>query len=95
MLELEQAVEKILRLIPGAGSERIPLIEAYKRVATEPIVAEMDLPSFDNSSVDGYAVRAQDVAKASAQNPIPLNFPRVNASGYSRVHLCLGEPMRW
>jgi molybdopterin molybdotransferase len=81
MLELEQALEKILGAIPGARSERIPLSEAYRRVVAEPIVAAMDLPLFDNSSVDGYAVRAQDVAEASAQNPVSLKLAGKVAAG--------------
>jgi molybdopterin molybdotransferase len=81
MLELEHALEKILQSIPAARSERIPLGEAYKRVLAEPVVAEVDLPPFDNSSVDGYAVRAQDVAQASSQNPVALTLAGKVAAG--------------
>jgi molybdopterin molybdotransferase len=81
MLELEQALEKILESIPAARSERIPLGEAYKRVVAEPVVAAVDLPAFDNSSVDGYAVRAQDVAQASSQNPVALTLAGKVAAG--------------
>ncbi|HLX69749.1 MAG TPA: gephyrin-like molybdotransferase Glp [Verrucomicrobiae bacterium] len=81
MLELEQAVEKILGAIPSANSERVPLSEAHKRVATEPIIAAIDLPPFDNSSVDGYAVRASDVAQASSQSPVVLKLAGKVAAG--------------
>lgn len=83
MLELEQAVEKVLGAIPAARSERIVLSEAYRRVVMESIAAAIDLPPFDNSSVDGYAVRAQDVAQASSQNPVALMLSGKVAAGES------------
>ena len=71
MLELEQALEKILGSIPAARSERISVSEAYKRVVTEPITAAVDLPPFDNSSVDGYAVRAADAGPLDVIEEVP------------------------
>lgn len=81
MLELEQALEKILRAIPAPKVERVPLAQAHRRVLAEGILAPIDLPAFDNSSVDGYAVRAQDVAPASAQNPVSLTLAGRVAAG--------------
>lgn len=81
MLELEQALEKILGSLPAAKPERIPLTLADRRVLAEKILAPIDLPAFDNSSVDGYAVRAQDVALASAQNPVSLPLAGRVAAG--------------
>jgi molybdopterin molybdotransferase len=81
MLELEQALEKILGAVPAPKPERVPVTQAHRRVVTESILAPMDLPAFDNSSVDGYAVRAQDVAQASPQNPISLPLAGRVAAG--------------
>ena len=82
MLELEQAVERILGVIPLPKAERVPLSEAHRRVVVEKIQASIDLPPFDNSSVDGYAVRAEDVAGASPENPVSLLLAgRVAAGG--------------
>jgi molybdopterin molybdotransferase len=50
------------RLSPTAAAETVPLIEADGRVLAEDIVAPLDLPPFDNSAVDGYAVRFADLA---------------------------------
>jgi molybdopterin molybdotransferase len=72
MLELEQALEKILASIPAPKSELLPLAEAHRRVVAEKILTQTDLPPFDNSSVDGYAVRARDIASANSQNPVSL-----------------------
>ena len=81
MLELEQAVEKILGAIPAPNPERVPLTQAHRRVIAERILAPIALPAFDNSSMDGYAVRAQDVALASPQNPVSLPLAGRVAAG--------------
>jgi len=47
------------------GSERVPLAEALRRVLAEPVIAGVDVPNFDRSNVDGFAVRAADTIEAS------------------------------
>ena len=51
------------------GSERVPVHAALGRVTEEDVIAEKDLPPYDRSAVDGYAVRAQDTFEASQFNP--------------------------
>src|SRR5215472_7008394 len=95
MLELEQALDRILSAIPAAKSERIPLSEAHQRIAAQPVTAAVDLPPFDNSSVDGYAVRATDVARASPQKPASLNLAGKVAAGENfEGKLCAGQCIR-
>lgn len=48
----------------------IPLTEAFNRVLAEDLVAQEDLPRFDRSAVDGYAVRAEDTTGASQTKPM-------------------------
>ena len=72
MLELEQALEKLLAAIRGLPSETIPVRDALNRISAEPIPARCDLPVFDNSAMDGYAVRAEDVSGAGVGTPIRL-----------------------
>lgn len=58
---------------PGAWpTERVPLDAARGRVLAAAVRAEEQLPSFDNSGMDGYAVRAAEVAGASAGQPVRL-----------------------
>jgi molybdopterin molybdotransferase len=83
MLELEKALDIILASIPAPKSELIPLAEAHRRVATQEILAAVDLPPFDNSSVDGYAVRARDIAAANPHNPVSLSLAGKIAAGES------------
>src|SRR5215216_1260825 len=51
------------RIAVAAGVEDVPLIEADGRVLAEDICAPLDLPPFDNSAVDGYAVRFADLVE--------------------------------
>jgi molybdopterin molybdotransferase len=48
----------------------VPIIDAFERVLAEDVVAQEDLPRFDRSAVDGYAVRADDTTGASQQKPL-------------------------
>ncbi|MFQ5999227.1 MAG: gephyrin-like molybdotransferase Glp [Candidatus Bathyarchaeia archaeon] len=51
------------------GTERIPIHAALGRVTAEDVLADNDLPPFDRSAMDGYAVKAQDTFEASQFSP--------------------------
>lgn len=72
MQTVEEALAAVLAKIEALPGERVPLLEAQGRVLLEDVVADIDNPPFDNSAVDGYAVRAADTAGASAEKPILL-----------------------
>src|SRR5450432_3024261 len=57
-----------LRLHP-LGKEVVPLREALHRVLTDDILAEVDVPGFDRSNVDGFAVQARDTFGAMEEKP--------------------------
>ena len=81
MLPLEDALSRILTAIQPLGPESIAVTEAHGRVCAEDFSAALDLPAFDNSAMDGYAVRAEDVAKASAASPAELRVVGKVAAG--------------
>ncbi len=54
------------------GAETIPLSEALGRILASAVIADVDVPGFDRSSVDGFAVRANDTTGASERQPKPL-----------------------
>jgi molybdenum cofactor synthesis domain-containing protein len=56
------------------GAERVSLLEAHDRVLAEDIMAPIDVPPFDRSTVDGYAVRAVDTFGADEDRPVALKF---------------------
>ncbi|HWV98691.1 MAG TPA: gephyrin-like molybdotransferase Glp [Candidatus Acidoferrum sp.] len=74
MLELEDALARILSTMPTPAAETAALGEADGRVLSETIHSPLALPSFDNSSMDGYAVRAADVLSAKADAPVHLRL---------------------
>ncbi|MBI4325563.1 MAG: molybdopterin molybdotransferase MoeA [Chloroflexi bacterium] len=81
MLDLETAQERILGAIEPLGIEAVPLRAAAGRIAGARIPAPMDLPPFDNSAMDGYAVRAADVAEAGPAKPVALRLIGTVAAG--------------
>jgi molybdopterin molybdotransferase len=60
-------------LLGSMPTESVPLREAQGRVLAEALVAGVALPPFDNSAMDGYAVRAADVAGATDGAPVELS----------------------
>lgn len=62
MVSFEEARAIILDSVQSIGSERIHLLEATGRVLAEDVAAPWDMPLWDNSAMDGYAVRVQDCA---------------------------------
>jgi molybdopterin molybdotransferase len=73
LLSLEAAREAILAAVPGPlPSEVVALDRALGRVLAEPVVAAVTLPPWDNSAMDGYAVRASDLEAATEASPVRL-----------------------
>jgi molybdopterin molybdotransferase len=72
MISADQALQIVLENVTALGVERVPILEALGRVLGESISSSRDIPGFDNSAMDGYAVRAADVAGASEASPVKL-----------------------
>lgn len=74
MISLEEAQERILAAIEPLPAEKIRVQDALGRYLAAPIHSPVDLPPADNSSMDGYAVRAADLASATVENPVVLRL---------------------
>jgi molybdopterin molybdotransferase len=74
MLSVEEALARVLAAVPVLGSETVELTAALGRVLAEPVAATRDLPPWDNSSMDGYALRAADTAGATVERPARLRL---------------------
>jgi molybdopterin molybdotransferase len=72
MLSVENALQQILATVQPLNTETVNLPDAYGRILAVDIPASHDLPPFDNSSMDGYAVIAADVATSHPNNPVRL-----------------------
>lgn len=66
LLSIAEVRSKILATVPRLASETVGLADLAGRVLAEPVRATEDVPGWDNSGMDGYAVRADDVATAGA-----------------------------
>jgi len=76
LTNIDEAFSTLLKKLKPErlGSERIPIHAALGRVTAEDVTAENDLPPYDRSAVDGYAVRAQDTFEASQFSPKTLRL---------------------
>ena len=72
MISVAEHLARILDVVQPLAPLQLGLMDAHGCVLTEDVVAPAPLPSFDNSSMDGYAVRAADVAGASPDRPVVL-----------------------
>ena len=72
MLSVDEALQLILRDLKPLPDELVSLDEGLGRALAEKLIAEIDLPPFANSSMDGFALRAADLRGASADAPVQL-----------------------
>jgi putative molybdopterin biosynthesis protein len=99
--EAQQVIHKHLR--PKSSSiEEIPLLEAHNRVLAQNLVATMDIPPFNRSTVDGYAVKAEDTFGAEENRSSKLNvrgtvsigkLPRAKVASGKAAEIVTGAPM--
>lgn len=84
------------------GGEKIPLKEAYSRILLEDVVTKVNIPPFDRSTVDGYAVRAEDIYGAEENKPIALSIigtinvgepPKIEIRKNQSVEIVTGAPI--
>ena len=81
MLEFEEALARVLGAVPSPTSQVVPLSKAAGRVLAEQVRSPIDLPVFDNSAMDGYGLRAVDVASAKPDSPVLLRLAGKIAAG--------------
>jgi len=72
VITVAEHLARILDVISPLSPLQLGLMDAHGCVLTEDVVAPAPLPGFDNSAVDGYAVRLADVASATDQAPVVL-----------------------
>ena len=91
MLTVEEALTAILSRVRPLGTERVELLAALGRVLAEPIVSRRVIPPWPNSSMDGYALRAEDTRADGAGLRV---VGRVTAGSLPPRALGAGEAMR-
>ncbi len=95
MLSVAEARERILSQFKPVATESLSLVACGNRVLAVDIAAATDLPLFDNSSMDGFAVRAAESVNAAADARVTLRVVADIAAGSSpTVSLAKGEAAR-
>lgn len=91
LAEAKNAISKHLKPKP-LGTEEIPLLEAYNRVLVEDAVSTLDIPPFNRSTVDGYAVKAEDTFGAEEKQPAKLKVcGTVSIGELPKIAMAKGE----
>ncbi|EEZ3168373.1 molybdopterin molybdotransferase MoeA [Escherichia coli] len=70
LMSLDTALNEMLsRVTPLTAQETLPLVQCFGRILASDVVSPLDVPGFDNSAMDGYAVRLADIASGQ---PLPV-----------------------
>lgn len=75
MKSVAEHLADVLSLLPAGPSEPVPLADADGLILAEDVTSDVSLPPFDNSAMDGYAVRAQDLATVPVTLPVAEDIP--------------------
>ena len=104
IISIDEARELLVSHVrPMTRSERVPLAHAAGRVASADVMAQVSVPPFSRSAMDGYAVIAADTAGASHQTPVTLPITERVFTGNTPIHgisrgecseIATGAPLR-
>jgi molybdopterin molybdotransferase len=83
---VEEHLTKILELVEPLPPYEQPLLEAIGLPICQDVTATIDLPTFDNSAMDGYACRRDDLLDASEETPVRLPVVGESAAGQSKAY---------
>ncbi len=83
LMSYDDALDMVIRSAQVLDTERVCLSQALGRVLAEDVPSDTDKPLFDNSAMDGYCVRSEDVAHAGEENPVRLKVVGEISAGSS------------
>jgi molybdopterin molybdotransferase len=102
MLPYSDAVARVLAAIQPLEPSSLPIRDARGLAIAEPVVAEHDVPGFDNSAMDGYAIVSADTDDATADRPVVLRLvddlpagtePRITIARGTAAKIMTGAPL--
>ncbi len=102
MITFQEARDRILSEVSALPAESCALSSLLGRILAQDIISSFDIPPRDNSAMDGFAVRCQDIAAASPRNPVRLEViedvpaGRVSAKSVGRgqaIRIMTGAPI--
>ncbi len=74
LLPVEEALDIVLKHIPPPETEVLFIGEATGCILAEDVCSDTDKPAFDNSAMDGFAVRSEDIKEVSEESPVKLRI---------------------
>jgi molybdenum cofactor synthesis domain-containing protein len=89
MVSYQDALERMLKVVQPLASERLPLTTVYGRIVATPVVAPHPMPPFNQSLMDGYALRSSDTRPATPARPVRLRLGQTLTAGEQ-----LEQPLR-
>lgn len=97
-MSVAEALEKVMADLPAPTAVAVPLMDALGAVLAEDVVADVDMPPFDKAAMDGYAVRADDVASTpralTVVDDIPAGkFPTIPVGRGEASRIMTGAPV--
>lgn len=94
-IQVKEAIDLVLAYTQLHSTETVRLEDAYGRILREPIIAKHDVPPFDRSPYDGFAIRAEDSTGASGQDRIEFQvIDEIGAGQLAQRGLEKGEAVR-
>ncbi|MGB1253799.1 MAG: gephyrin-like molybdotransferase Glp [Candidatus Promineifilaceae bacterium] len=94
-LTVAEALARVLATVSILDSETVDLLDALGRVLASVVVAQNDLPSFDNSAMDGYVLLSADSQSATRETPVTLQVVGDIAAGtWPDLTLVAGQAAR-
>ena len=102
MMRVEEALKEVLNPITSLEPTNMAIGDTLNLVLAQTVKAPMDLPRWDNSGMDGYAVRASDIVGASKNNPKTLpvigeiaagSFPGIKLDPKTAIRIMTGAPI--
>ncbi len=81
MVRYQGALERMLKVVQPLASERLPLTAAYGRIVATPLIAPHAMPPFDQSLVDGYALRSSETRAATPTQSVRLALGQTLTAG--------------
>ncbi|HEY8517587.1 MAG TPA: gephyrin-like molybdotransferase Glp [Candidatus Binatia bacterium] len=95
MVSVADAIEAVMSAVVPTPAEEVPVAEAGGRVLAQEVTAPLDIPPFENSQMDGFAVRSEDLVGASPSTPVGLHvIGTVPAGRAAQVAVGRGEALR-
>lgn len=102
MLSVEEARDRVLSAVPLLNAEELPILQCLGQVLAQNAATNSDIPPWDNSAMDGYAVRHRDIAGAAPDFPKTLavigqlpagRWPDKSVMPHTAIRLMTGSPI--